>query len=267
MMKQAKIVIPIYQDHFSEYDLISFERCYKIHPNHPIVIVKPEGLDLSWLHNKYPNLEEESFSKSFFKSIEGYNQLMLAPEFYQRFLDVEYILIYQLDAFVFEDQLNEWCNKGYDYIGAPWLLKPKYQHFPHCILFKLKTLLCFLQGKPNRQILYSKVGNGGLSLRRTETFYRIAKEDRKTIEYYLSMKKKIHWYNEDVYWALEAKKKDSSFNLPDFKEALKFSFDLSPELCYEMNEYKLPYGCHAWTKGKMNLFWEPMIKNIISKNG
>lgn len=266
MKELVKIVIPIYQDHFSENDLISFERCYKIHQNYPIVIAKPEGLDLSWIHNKYPNISEESFDCHYFKSIEGYNRLMFAPEFYKRFLDTEYILIYQLDAFVFEDQLANWCTKGYDYIGAPWVLKPKYQHFPLCIACKIKALFCLLFSRPNRQKLYFQVGNGGLSLRRTESFYRIAKEDRETIEHYLTMKDQFHWYNEDVYWALEAKKKDPSFAIPDYKEALTFSFDLSPELCYEMNGYKLPYGCHAWTKGKMNAFWKPIITNIISKS-
>ena len=31
------------------------------------------------------------------------------------------MLIYQLDAYVFKDELLNWANKGYDYIGAPWL--------------------------------------------------------------------------------------------------------------------------------------------------
>jgi hypothetical protein len=36
----------------------------------------------------------------------------LSASFYERFLDTKYILIYQLDAFVFKDELQEWCDKG-----------------------------------------------------------------------------------------------------------------------------------------------------------
>ena len=35
------------------------------------------------------------------------------------FLEYQYMLIYQLDAFVFEDKLDYFCELGYDYIGIP----------------------------------------------------------------------------------------------------------------------------------------------------
>lgn len=264
MKQKVKIIIPIYQNKLSENDLISFERCYKIHCQYPIIIIKPEGLDLSFIHDKYPEIEEESFLPEYFNSIDGYNRLMLSPEFYQRFLDTEYILIHQLDVFIFRDELNEWCNKGYDYIGAPWILRPIYQKFPINLCRAIKGLYLNLLSLPNRQKIYFKVGNGGLSLRRTETLFLIAKNDRTTIEYYLSMKNKAHCYNEDVYWALEAKKFYPAFSIPEYKEALKFSFDKYPKLCYSMNNHTLPYGCHSWTKKKMYKFWEPILKAILN---
>ena len=46
--------------------------------------------------------------------------LMLSPFFYESFLDFKYVLIHQLDVFIFKDELNYWCNQNYDYIGAPW---------------------------------------------------------------------------------------------------------------------------------------------------
>ena len=73
---------------------------------------------------------------------------MLSSEFYRRFSKFEYILIYQLDAFVFKDQLNYWCKKGYDYIGAPWFEG-----------FHLTKTGVNIIG----------VGNGGFSLRRVKT--------------------------------------------------------------------------------------------------
>lgn len=61
---------------------------------------------------------------------------MLTKEFYLRFRQWEYLLIYQLDAYVFQDELMDWCNKGYDYIGAPFL-------------------------KLNREVDWNNCGNGG----------------------------------------------------------------------------------------------------------
>lgn len=44
---------------------------------------------------------------------------MLEADFYRRFGKYKYMLIYQLDAFVFSDKLLDFCEMGYDYIGAP----------------------------------------------------------------------------------------------------------------------------------------------------
>jgi hypothetical protein len=83
-------------------------------------LVQPEGLENDYITKKYSNISVESFPKRYFENIEGYNELLLSASFYERFLDTKYILIYQLDAFVFKDELQEWCDKGYDYI-APWI--------------------------------------------------------------------------------------------------------------------------------------------------
>ncbi|BEH00127.1 DUF5672 family protein [Bacteroides sedimenti] len=259
MKKLVNVLIPIYQNNLSSNDLTSLRQCYKINKKYDITIIKPEGLDLSAIHNEFPGIEEQEFAPSFFDGIEGYNRLMLSPDFYKRFLDYKYILIHQLDVFLFSDSLEEWCNKDYDYVGAPWILRPVYQRFPINLFCKLKGIYRDLRSLPNRQKIYFKVGNGGLSLRKTESFYHISLSDRETIEYYISMKNKAHCFNEDVYWALEAKKILPTFSTPDYKEALEFSFDKYPALCYKMNGNRLPYGCHSWTKKKMNPFWEPII--------
>jgi hypothetical protein len=66
-----------------------------------IVFVQPEGLENDYITKKYSNISVESFPKRYFENIEGYNELLLSASFYERFLDTKYILIYQLDAFVF----------------------------------------------------------------------------------------------------------------------------------------------------------------------
>ena len=126
-MNLVKVVIPIYQASLSQQERKSLSQAYKILRMYPLVVIKPNHLDLSELVTEFPKLSFISFADSYFKGISGYNRLMLAKEFYESFLDCTYILIYQLDAYVFRDELREWCNKGYDYIGAPWLQRPVYK--------------------------------------------------------------------------------------------------------------------------------------------
>ena len=179
---------------------------------------------------------------------------MLAKEFYESFLDCTYILIYQLDAYVFRDELREWCNKGYDYIGAPWLQRPVYKLPVISGIMHLIHSYHKFRGKPSKQDLYGKIGNGGLSLRKVASHYRITCEQNERIDHYLAQKR-YHLYNEDVFWATEA----NEFTYPKVKEAIRFSFDKYPGYCYKLNNRQLPFGCHSWYKRKMKKFWMDFI--------
>src|SRR4029079_3572600 len=86
-----------------------------------------------------------------------YNRLMNIPYFYRHFLEYDYILIYQLDTFVFENNLEEWCNMNIDYVGAPWINSTWVNN--------LKKKISWID-----KFIYP-VGNGGLSLRKVKLFY------------------------------------------------------------------------------------------------
>ena len=77
---------------------------------------------------------------------------MLTRQFYEKFLNFDYILIYQTDAFIFVDKLDEWCTKGFSYVGAPW-----FKDFtpPYC----------------TNELQF--VGNGGFSLRKVPHFIKV----------------------------------------------------------------------------------------------
>ncbi|MFA6677621.1 MAG: DUF5672 family protein, partial [Bacteroidales bacterium] len=170
----------------------------------------------------------------------------------------KFILIAQLDTYFFKDELLEWCEKDYDYIGAPWLLKPKY----YLRLFKftswLKFKYCLYKDKPNSQALRYKVGNGGLSLRKISSCKHICKIKKNIINFYLSQDH--HMFHEDVFFSLETSSSNLTFKIPNYKEALKFSFDKYPELCYKTNNNQLPFGCHAWYSKKNKSYWSKIIK-------
>jgi hypothetical protein len=169
-----------------------------------------------------------------------------------------------LDAFVFSDQLDEWCAMGYDYIGAPWIAKDKSFHF-------------------------LGVGNGGLSLRKISSHKRVLRtfcrlqSNLQTLKWYsnFNLKGKVGYFsefllrllglrgntrwqfndyrgNEDEFWS-HMGSLFSWFKIPDAAIALQFSFEMCPEELFVLNGNKLPFGCHAWYKGDQINFWRPFI--------
>lgn len=252
------ITIPIYTTNLSELEWASIAQCFKILGDYSICYVKPESLDITPITEKFNADTVESFPDYFFAGISGYNRLMLSPLFYSRFKEWEYIFIYQTDAWVFCDKLEEWCKKNYDYIGAPWIPKKKYSLTYYKIYVALKSIYCKLFSQPNYNKLYYNVGNGGVSLRRSKIFAIEAKKREKEIEFLMSKKAK-DFYNEDVYWSITINEKERVLNIPKWDEALNFSFDKNPSESLSLNNGQLPFCCHGWTKPKMFTFWQKYI--------
>ena len=256
MNRRVCVVIPIYQNKLDEYEKLSLAQGLKILSRFPISVIKPESLDLSCIQNQYPQIKFESFDDEYFEGLYGYNKLMLSPVFYERFLQYDYMLIYQLDVWVFRDELEYWCEKDYDYIGAPWIVKPKYKLLPFRIFIWLKSGYYKLTGKVfDHEVLGNKVGNGGFSLRKIQPFYQSTMAQQAKIAYYLEQSKTKPVFYEDVFWAVE----NPEFRYPSFQEALQFSFNRHPHICLKMNNNELPFGCHGWTKSYNINFWENII--------
>lgn len=256
--EEVRVVIPIYKTALSDYECISLRQVRKVLGKHSIVIIKPKSLDISSLWSICPQTDVEEFDDKFFQGISAYNRLMLSPEFYSRFADSRYILIYQLDAYVFKDDLIYWCRQDYDYIGAPWLVRPIYR-FPLLRFTSwLKKVICSMFDIPNSQVTNFKVGNGGFSLRKVSSHLRATTELHNVIEQYLAHRKN-HIFNEDVFFSIEVNKHGMNFRYPSYEEALKFSFDKYPKLCFQLTNGELPFGCHSWYKRHMKKFWFPVI--------
>ena len=66
--------------------------------------------------------------------------------------------------------------------------------------------------------------------------------------------------NEDYAIVKYAKYFDNGFKVAPAKVAAKFSFEVHPELLYELNNKRLPFGCHSYLKYNPE-FWK---KHIIS---
>lgn len=94
------------------------------------------------------------------------------------------------------------------------------------------------RGEASRQVLYGRVGNGGLSLRRVEAFRRACATYRTEAENYLA--DPCHLHNEDVFWAVVPRE----FRYPAPDEALRFSVDTHPAYALRRLDGSLPFGCH-----------------------
>lgn len=258
--KKVVVVIPVYQSSLSYFEQVSLRRCLSILGNHPIVVIAPQSLDTDFLSGQYCINCIERFEDSYFDGLDGYNRLMLSTEFYERFLEYTYLLICQLDAYVFSDQLTEWCDKGYDYIGAPWIPSAKYQNGFRKTELKIFQFISRLFSLYGSRSNYYHTGNGGFSLRKTETLYRIAQSDQEKINEFLG--KNSYHYAEDIYWSLRVNHLKKRLRIPDYKQSLPFAFENHPELLYRLNNNQLPFGAHAWYKEDKALFWKRFIPEL-----
>lgn len=229
-MKKSKqreviIVIPVYRP-MTVYERVSLRQCIRILGQYPIVLVAGASMDVSDFL-PYCSFQVERFGDDDFFSTESYSRLLLSDRFYARFATYRYLLIYQLDAFVFSDRLLEFCRQGYDYIGAPI---PRWAW----------------QGKRNR------VGNGGFSLRRIDACRRVLRAYPPNA--FLSGK-----MPEDHYFAFCAEVPDLAFRVPSIRAALEFSVDFDVFRCYRWMPGWLPFGCHAWDSVDYD-HWRPVIE-------
>lgn len=260
------IVIPIYKEDLILTEEVSLIQCFKVLNRHPIFFIAPEGLNTS-KYRELLNCEITVmyFEKKYFEGITGYNNLMISKDLYQRFSFAKYILIYQLDCYVFRDELDYWCKQNYDYIGSPWINTSYYNlDILRKIYYLLKKAIksrIYSKRMDDKIILTNNVGNGGFSLRKTDKFLSVLNntQDEMIAQFTISNDTKS-LYNEDVFWSLVAK----NIKKPNLKTACSFSLDLGVDIGIKYNKGKLPFGCHAWNK-KYH-YWEKYIPCAVNQN-
>lgn len=262
----AAVVIPVYKPDLSPSEEAAFRQCCKILQDHPIVLIKPWSLSVDIHRSIHPTLIEQSFDDTYFSDTRGYNRLMLSAEFYEQFLSYDYILIHQLDAFVFKDELSHWCKKGYDYIGAPWLVPPCKGSLRRRIAYNRLLRRVYKDNikQPGSHLpvdlqVANRVGNGGFSLRKSDALYRICRQQQPMIDHY-NRHNTHHFYNEDVFWSLEVNRSGRQLAIPDYKKAVRFSIEFLPEYAFELNKGDLPFGCHAWLLNAD--FWNKIFRQF-----
>ncbi len=256
------IVIPVYRDRLLPEEKLSLRHLERFLDNYDRYFIAPASL-----RPRRSGFEVKSFPDVYFKSVESYSRLLLSPFFYRSFSRYRFILIYQLDSLVFADNLIEWCETSFDYVGAPWLADP---------------------AAPEKGL--SRVGNGGFSLRRVASCLRALESARyvdepipwlrdllhadlpdlaphrllKRIRVLREVRRGARWYaghyslNEDHFWSDRAPIFYPGFRIAPVETALEFAFERAPRYCFARNGGRLPFGCHAWARWD-RAFWEPYL--------
>lgn len=246
------VVIPLYME-LNDWERRAVDNNLRVLGNHPFAFVYPENFDISRLHSAYPQVRLVPVSDEWLgkkNGIAGYNQMMLSSSFYQLFSDVDFILICHADAWIFRDELSDWCGRGYDMVAAPWPSLWIYRRFRFLQKFREDWQKMKLHDTFSHSQLYGHVGNGGLSLRRVSVFSEACEHYQKEIAYFTQ----VESLNEDVFWAFVPK-----LSLPTEEEAISFAFDNKPKALYRRNHHRLPMGCHGFQHRSRRRFWRQFI--------
>lgn len=165
MSKQVKVIIPFYKEELDKYERASLVNTMKVLSVHPIVWLKPAGLNLKEFTEIYTEAEIIEVSPQWLgkqNSVTGYNGMMMSEEFYNLFTNTEYLLICHFDAWIFRDELSQWCQKRYDLVAPPWPVRIRYRYFPFKQFMYLRQI--FSPEKIFHSQLFEKIGNSELSL-------------------------------------------------------------------------------------------------------
>ena len=141
----------------------------------PHIFMGPDSLDTTWYRNNFPESRFLRFSDRYFESSQTYSRLLTDPQFYATFGEHEFITICQTDA-VLIDNPGLVDMAGLDYLGAPW--DPPLRFLK--IGKRIYVTSDFRQNTESRliRVLGAKVrvGNGGLSIRRTSAHIRVCEQ-------------------------------------------------------------------------------------------
>jgi hypothetical protein len=255
-MKRCVVVFPLYKAP-TDRELSFLENGLKLTKGNKQVIVAPEGLLIDDAFGPLQQLEVKRFAKHYFDGIAGYNQLLLSKAFYGTFSLFDYILIHQADVFLFKDELQTWCNKGYDYVGAPWFRPDRLDRGK--LFNTIESLKLSFKKNKIYGDRYNKVGNGGLSLRKVETAITVLeKVNPSLLKKYTTAQGDE--FNEDIFWSLEAPL-IMDFKIPEWQEALHFAIEFHPSIAFQYLKEQLPFGCHAPEKHEPE-FWKKFIPSL-----
>lgn len=282
------IFIPAYCSNWSHSEKAAVQRCMRILCDFDFVFVHKKSSPTSDIRanilfplNLVKSFEFIAIDDKWLSSVANYNQMMLSPWFYKIFRAWEYMLVFQLDAWIIKGNLNEWLSHEFTFIGAP---------------------LCRITGDNFDSAILS-IGNGGLSLRRVQhmlkiltslkyrlfpvysshdandiaslryehsahpllaqsnandpaikdSFLRTSKlRFKNTFRHFGFFNNLLYFskygFHEDIIFGHLAPKVYEWIKIPNYQQAVGFSLDAYPKELVRAFPGIKPFGCHAWEK-------------------
>jgi hypothetical protein len=268
MLQKVSLIVPVYKK-LTELEIISFERLLKIFEHYCIVIICPVSFNIKVIEHRTKNniVHYEFFSDSYFKSTRTYNQLLMSKIFYERFFLYDYILICQLDVYVFKDNLSYWIDKKYDNIGAPIFEKHLKITLTMKLLgnnggFCLRNVKSCLKVLNSIKIIYSPISL--LWKMESVWYWKLFRLLRDGLIF------NYHWHpltpliNEDIFWSIIVPQRFPWFRNCPSGISMYFAFDANPHFLFEMCGKTYPMAIHAWWQRDKS-FVETLINNFNEK--
>lgn len=268
--KEVAILVPIAkQSILTESEQISISQLIHHLGSYDRYFIAPQESTI-----QYPGFQIITFSDKFFGSAAAHGKLLNYLKFYRQFEDYRYILFYHLDSLVFSDELIEWCSKGFDYIGAPWICcddspwvtRPRVGNGGFALLnvgSAINVICQRYQQDPSAYWLDLFTRNYPASLifwlRWINHAFPQLKWVNRLLKEWREMSDPIAYNrNNDIFWSDRATSYMPNFHVATVEEGLKFAFEVSPRSCFKLNGGRMPFGCHAWTRYDPE-FWEPHL--------
>ncbi len=238
--KSVAVVIPIYEAQPEPNEVYVLYHFLKLYADYPVIFMTQMGLDVELYENAIRETGHRyaSFERFEWKGYKQYINLLVSAEYYARFLKYEYILLAHLDAFAFGNDLESWCSKGYDYIGAV-VYNQKFvgEYITSSRMLRILNKLGFIRKDP--------IQNGGFSLRKTKALY----DNCRRFDWIIKNTAMV--YLEDVFWCLRLPLINPFFRVAPTNIAKEFAIELPYASATNFKEVTdalgtMPLGCHGW---------------------
>lgn len=256
------VLITVHQPTITPFEEISLRQCFKVLGHYPIRLVCPEGMDTSAYKAIIPEIEVDHIAPHWQASYANFTKLKIEPFLYERYQAYEYVLFYELDVFVFRDELEKWCATGLDYIGAPWFEGHVMANDASPVIgvgnggFSLRKVSSMLRGRRSAW-LWSRLLAAQAKREPLKALRRVPGDLLRILRgQYPSL---VFPRGEDNFWGLVVNRHLGWFHVASFEQAREFSFEALPRRLYKLNGNRLPFGCHAWARYDLD-FWRPHIE-------
>jgi hypothetical protein len=210
MKEQVTVLIPLFGNNLSEYEIASLRSCNEHLNSFPITFIKAESNQcLEQAQELCPSADFVSFDDRYFSNQFNYTKLLLSENLYAQFGWSKYLLINELKAEINKNELSYWCRQGFDFVQGA--VPCDQQETIQDKLFKRLNTSNYLYTKDKTLTSFEELG--GLSLRLVERCWKIVKNNKRTINSFLSNRKEA--INDSIFWEYYINRWWPQLNVPN----------------------------------------------------